>query len=103
MSIDSDINYSANEALLLAAGYLNDLYMLLGDEALADASNPTIGIKAADKNYGDVATSLFAFKGQVPSLLEEELGLLRDGMTFCYQVSKSPLFITVCFGIIPKA
>ena len=78
MSIESGFNYGpANDALLLAAGYLSDLYMLIGNEAWADAANPTIGISTADKNYGDVATSLFSFKGQVPTLLEEELGLLR--------------------------
>jgi hypothetical protein len=78
LSIDAGINYGpANDALLLAAGYLNDLYMFLGNEAYADASNPTIGIGTKDKTYGDIATSLFSFKGQMPSLLEEELGLLR--------------------------
>ncbi len=78
ISVDSGINYGpANDALLLAAGYLNDLYMMLGNEAWADAANPTIGIGTKDPQHGDIATSLFAFKGQVPSLLEEELGLLR--------------------------
>ncbi len=78
MSIESGFNYGpANDALLLAAGYLSDLYMMIGNEAWADAANPTIGISTADKNYGDVATSLFSFKGQVPTLLDEELGLLR--------------------------
>jgi len=78
LSIESGYNYGpANDALLLAAGYLSDLYMMLGNEAWADAANPTIGIGTADRNYGDVATALFAFKGQVPSLLEEELALLR--------------------------
>jgi hypothetical protein len=32
----------ANDALLLAAGRLADLYMLLGNEAYADAADPTI-------------------------------------------------------------
>ena len=78
LSIESGYNYGpANDALLLAAGYLNDLYMMEGGEAWADASNPTIGIGTMDKTYGDIATALFAFKGQVPSLLEEELALLR--------------------------
>ncbi|MEY3275786.1 MAG: hypothetical protein RL153_1052, partial [Verrucomicrobiota bacterium] len=78
MSIEAGYNYGpANDALLLAAGYLSDLYMLVGNEAWADAANPTIGIGTADKTYGDVATSLFSFKGQMPTLLEEELGLLR--------------------------
>jgi hypothetical protein len=78
LSTDSGINYGpANDALLLAAGYLNDLYMMLGNEAFADAANPTIGIGTKDRTYGDIATSLFAFKGQVASLLDEELALLR--------------------------
>ncbi len=78
LSIDAGIDYGpANDALLLAAGYINDLYMMLGHEAWADAANPTIGIGTKDKTYGDIATALFSFKGQVPSLLEEELALLR--------------------------
>ncbi|MBI4660165.1 MAG: hypothetical protein HY735_15100, partial [Verrucomicrobia bacterium] len=78
LSINSGINYGpANDALLLAAGYINDLYMLIGNEAWADAANPTIGIGTKDKTYGDIATALFSFKGQLPSLLEEELALLR--------------------------
>jgi hypothetical protein len=78
LSIESGYNYGpANDALLLAAGYLSDLYMMVGNEAWADAANPTIGIGTADHTYGDIATALFAFKGQEPSLLEEELALLR--------------------------
>ena len=78
LSIEAGYNYGpANDALLLAAGYLNDLYMMVGNEAWADAANPTIGIGTKDTTYGDVATALFAFKGQAPSLLEEELALLR--------------------------
>ena len=78
LSINGGINYGpANDALLLAAGYLNDLYMMVGNDAWADAANPTIGIGTADKTYGNIATALFAFKGQVPSLLEEEMALLR--------------------------
>ncbi|HWQ91779.1 MAG TPA: hypothetical protein VN673_08910 [Clostridia bacterium] len=78
LSIESGYNYGpANDALLLAVGYLNDLYMIAGNEAWADAANPTIGIGTADGTYGSIATALFAFKGQVPSLLDEELTLLR--------------------------
>ena len=78
LSIDAGINYGpANDALLLAAGYLNDLYMMLGNEAWADAANPTIGIGTKDRTYGEIATALFAFRGQLPNLLEEELALLR--------------------------
>ncbi len=78
LSIDAGINYGpANDALLLAAGYLNDLYVMLGNEAWADAANPTIGIGSKDGDYGSIATALFAFKGQLPSLIDEELALLR--------------------------
>ena len=78
ISIESGYNYGpANDALLLAAGYLNDLYMMVGNEAWADAANPTIGIGTANNTYGDIATALFAFKGQVASLLDEELTLVR--------------------------
>lgn len=78
ISIGGGINYGpANDALLLAAGYLNDLYMILGNEAWADAANPTIGIGTKNNTYGDIATALFSFRGQLPTLLEEELTLLR--------------------------
>jgi hypothetical protein len=94
LSIDAGINYGpANDALLLAAGYLNDLYMMLGNEAWADAANPTIGIGTSDKTYGDVATALFAFKGQTASLLEEELALLRGRDDFAQPgVEASPVY-----------
>lgn len=94
LSIDAGINYGpANDALLLAAGYLNDLYMLLGDEAKADALNPTIGIGTANSTYGDVATSMFAFEGQVASLLEEELTLWRGRSDFLQPgVEISPVY-----------
>jgi hypothetical protein len=78
LSINAGINYGpANDSLLLAAGYLSDLYKIVGDDAADDADNPTIGIGTKDKTYGDVATALFSFKGQVPSLIEEELALLQ--------------------------
>ena len=78
LSIDAGISDSgANDALLLSAGYLNDLYMILGNEALDDSEDPTIGLGTQDRTYGDIATSLFSFKGQAATLLEEELALLR--------------------------
>ncbi len=77
------INYGgANDALLLAAGYLSDLYMILGNEAYADAANSTIAFSTDSAanfitEYGDVATAMFAFKGQLATVLDEELSLLR--------------------------
>lgn len=67
----------ANDALLLVAGRLADLYMLLGNEAYADAADPTIAFGTDDKIYGSEATSIHCFMNQTPSLLEEELALLR--------------------------
>ncbi len=70
----------ANDALLLAAGYLNDLYMILGNEAYADASDPTIAIDpnaGGTSGFSEVSTAMFSFKGVVPTVLEEELALVR--------------------------
>lgn len=70
---------SLNETLLFAASRLRDLYTLLGDEAYADALDPTIPFPAelSKDTYGGDATSIFPFMNQVPNLLEEELALLR--------------------------
>ena len=67
---------SSNSALILAAGYLNDLYIILGNEAYADAANPTISIDDASSTT-EVNTSRFSFEGQVASSLDEELALLK--------------------------
>jgi hypothetical protein len=73
-----EINYQpANDALLLAAGFIADLYFLLGNEAVADAADPTIGFRTSSAGYGTLAPSIFAFQNQLDSLLEEELTLLR--------------------------
>jgi hypothetical protein len=72
------VNYPpANDALLLAAGRIADLYMLLGNEAFADAADPTIAFGTDDGTYGSQATSIHCFMNQTSSLLEEELALLR--------------------------
>lgn len=76
-SIDNGYDLAGtNDALLLAAGYLNDLYVILGNEAYADAANPTISLDNQD-TVTEVSSSRFSFEGQVPSVLEEELALLR--------------------------
>ena len=78
LSVDGGINYGpANDALLLAAGYISDLYKLVGDEAWADANNPTISIGSKDVTYGQVATSLFPFMGQAATLMEQQQDMLR--------------------------
>jgi len=102
------INYGpANDALLLAAGYLNDLYMALGNEAYADAANPLISLDVDPQRLvleqglpasigttiQTTATARFAFEGQVPTLLDEELGLLRGRDDFLVpKVSTAPFY-----------
>lgn len=77
LSIDAGYNDpGTNDTLLLTAGYLNDLYMTLGNEASDDADNPTISIDG-DLASSEVSTSRFSFEGQVPTLIDEELALLR--------------------------
>ncbi len=77
ISIDAGYDYGpANDALLLAAGYLSDLYTILGNEAYADAANPTISVDDST-TVTEVNTSRFSFEGQVSTVLDEELALLR--------------------------
>ena len=93
ISINSGYNYGpANDALLLAAGYLNDLYTIHGNEAFADAANPTIAIDDASGNSA-ISSSRFSFEGQVASSLDEELALLRGRDDFLSpQTTQSPFY-----------
>jgi hypothetical protein len=82
LSIDSTLDPMGTElriclALMLAAGRLNDLYMVLGNEAYADALNPSLALGNNDPVLAGEAPSIFAFQGIVPTLLDEELALLR--------------------------
>ena len=80
LSIDGSppVNYGpANDALLFAAGRIADLYMLLGNEAYADAVDPTVAFGNETQQYAAVASSIFCFMNQEPSLVQEELALLR--------------------------
>ena len=93
LSINSGINYGpANDALLLAAGQISDLYTFVASDAAADAANPTIGIGTSDSRFGSTATALFSFEGQEPSLLEEELALLRGRDDSVTSVNLAPVY-----------
>ncbi len=79
-SIDVGINYDpATLALMLVSSKIVDLYLLLGNEAFADAADPTIGlfVGAGDPPSGYNPHAVFCFQDQLPSILEEELTLLR--------------------------
>ncbi|MDH4444897.1 MAG: hypothetical protein QE267_07190 [Akkermansiaceae bacterium] len=78
MSIDAGVDDpDTNRQLLLAAGYLNDLYTILGNEAAADAADSTVALDTFRLDTGAVATSRFSFEAQVASSLDEEMALLR--------------------------
>jgi uncharacterized delta-60 repeat protein len=75
LSIGAGFTMTDDTALRLAAGQLCDLYMLLGNEAYADAQDPTVGFGTEGGQY--TATSVHCLQGQTASLLDEELALLR--------------------------
>lgn len=71
-------NYGpTNDALLNITSRLATFYLAIGNEAYADAVDPTIGFSTKSAEYGNMAPSVFAFQNQLDSLLEEELALLR--------------------------
>jgi hypothetical protein len=90
----------ANAAILRAATAISDLYVLLGNEAYSDAQDPTIGFgtvaatsgSSIDSVYGSLASSIFCFENQVPSLLDEELALLRGRDDKSDSVSLAPAY-----------
>lgn len=66
-----------NAAILLASSRLGQFYTLLGDEAWDDALDPTIGFGSGQTDVGNLNSSRFCFENQLPSVLDEELALLR--------------------------
>ncbi|PIE90774.1 MAG: hypothetical protein CR997_03880 [Acidobacteria bacterium] len=94
LSIDGTppINYDpANNALLLVANRIAGFYTLLGNEAYADAIDPTIGFDSGGE-MGYVSPTLFAFQNQQDSLLAEELALLRGRDDYSSGVAASPVY-----------
>ncbi len=89
------VNYGpANSAILLVTSRLVDFYTLLGNEAYADAQDPTIGITTTSNIYGfsSLAPTIFNFQNQLPDLLEEELALLRGRNDSFGPVAASPVY-----------
>jgi hypothetical protein len=71
-----------NTALLNAANRIAGLYTMFGNEAYADALDPTIGFAtvgydSVGGNFGTLNPTIHAFQNVVPTLLDEELALLR--------------------------
>ncbi|MBR1609132.1 MAG: hypothetical protein IJ678_05900, partial [Kiritimatiellae bacterium] len=76
-------NVDLSKQLILATTRLGEFYSLLGAEAYSDAKNPLVG--SADGQ--PAAAGVFCFANQVPTLLDEELALLR-GRTSATQFPK---------------
>lgn len=95
LSADSTppIDYGpANAAILLVASRLVDFYTLLGNEAYADAQDPTIAIDTTDGAYMSLSPTIFNFQNQLASLLDEELVLLRGRDDSHGPVAASPVY-----------
>ena len=94
LSVDSTppVDYGpANNAILLVASRLVDFYTLLGNEAYADAQDPTIGI-TTDSGSFTLNPSIFNFQNQLDSLLSEELVLLRGRDDSNGPVAAAPVY-----------
>jgi probable HAF family extracellular repeat protein len=87
------VNYEpANQALLDAASRISDFYVLFGNEAYAEASDPTIGFSTSSTQFGSLASSIFAFEDQVDTLLDQELMLLRGRDDTATTVRAAPVY-----------
>jgi len=73
------ISTGVDQALMNAAGCLADLYMLFGNEAYAESTDPTVSFGDQTTTYATAASSIFCFEGDLnaPTLLYQELALLR--------------------------
>ncbi|MDF7798354.1 LamG domain-containing protein [Pontiellaceae bacterium B1224] len=74
---EGDVSGALSLALMLVSGRLSDFYTLLGNEAYADALNPTVTLGSDDPVAATEISSIFCFQNQLPDLLSEELVLLR--------------------------
>jgi len=81
----------ANNQLLLVTSRVADFYTLLGNEAFADAADPTIAL-GTDSDLGSLAPAIFPFQNQLPSLIEEELVLLRGRDSTGAPTSARPVY-----------
>ena len=86
------VNYlPADYALQQAAGQISGLDVVLGNEAYAEYSDPTIGFTTGS-TFSSLASSIFAFQDQVDSLLDQELDLLRGRDDTETSVTAYPVF-----------
>lgn len=80
-----------NKAILNVATRLADFYALLGNEAYADAQDPTVGVMTSGE-FQSMAPTIYAFENQLASVLEEELVLLRGRDDSQATTSANPVY-----------
>ena len=91
-------NIDMSKQLMLAQTRMGEFYSLLGAEAYSDAKNPLIPAGADGRQF---ASGTFSFANQVPSLLDEELALLR-GRTKATQfprMTEAPLYNRLAWNL----
>ena len=91
-------NIDMSKQLILAQTRMGEFYSLLGAEAYSDAKNPLISTGADGQQF---ASGTFSFANQVPSLLDEELALLR-GRTKATQfprMTEAPLYNRLAWNL----
>ncbi len=76
---DAALRNGVMNAIQLAATRVQDLYMVVGNEAYADGQDPLVGFGSSSAEYGTSAASIWTFMNQTASPLEEELAMLRGG------------------------
>ena len=91
-------NIDMSKQLLLAQTRMGEFYTLLGAEAYSDAKNPLI---PAGYDGQQFASGTFSFANQVPSLLDEELALLRGrtSATAFPRMTEAPLYNRLAWNL----
>ena len=91
-------NIDMSKQLMLAQTRMGEFYSLLGAEAYSDAKNPLI---APGTDGQEFASGTFSFANQVPSLLDEELALLRGrtSATAYPRMTEAPLYNRLAWNL----
>ena len=91
-------NIDMSKQLILAQTRMGEFYTLLGSEAYSDAKNPLIPAGAGGEPF---ASGTFSFANQVPSLLDEELALLRGRTkaTAFPRMTEAPLYNRLAWNL----
>ena len=91
-------NADLSKQLILAQTRMGEFYSLLGAEAYSDAKNPLISTGADGRQF---ASGTFSFASQVPSLLDEELALLRGrtAETASPRLTEAPLYNRLAWNL----